>query len=181
MGKLKDSLVYDPLCNRIDFNKRLVTDYKHNKRINLPKPASNDLEFECERRRRLYLDKFREYKIETEAVKRKKKRRDGKMKRKEGQEINNLSPKEIQGLKSLKKRIKEGEIMVSKTDKSGKLAVVTREQYIESGKCHTSKDTRIGWKEIKYLQNQINNHTWWVSSIVGNCKESNPERMCKNI
>ena len=36
--KINKSLVYDPIKNRIDFNKRRVSDYKHNKRVTLPPP-----------------------------------------------------------------------------------------------------------------------------------------------
>ena len=41
-------LVYDPIFKRIDFRKRRPSDYKHNKRIHLPKAMNSDIEFECE-------------------------------------------------------------------------------------------------------------------------------------
>ena len=52
----------------------------------------------------------------------------------------NLTQKEKNGMKSLKKRIKDGEIVVTSTDKSSRFAVITKEQYLESGYTHTSKD-----------------------------------------
>ena len=52
----------------------------------------------------------------------------------------NLSKDEIRGLKSLKKRIEAGEICVCPTDKSKRFAVLTREQYLKSGRAHTKKD-----------------------------------------
>ena len=59
---------------------------------------------------------------------------------KEKLEIDNLSDSEKKGLKSLKKRVREGELVITTTDKSGRMAVLSREQYIEAGEEHTSKD-----------------------------------------
>ena len=95
--------------------------------------------------------------------------------------VSNSSKSEIEGLESLTKRVKEGEITISMTDKSGRMAVVTRKQYLECGYMHTMKDKTMSWKDIKYLQSQINNHTWWFSSIVGNAKDCDQTRMFKNI
>ena len=71
--------------------------------------------------------------------------------------------------------------MITTTDKSGRMAILTKQQYLEAGNCHTIKDRKVLWPEIKQLQKNINNHTWWVSHIVGNCKNTNPQRMIKNI
>ena len=85
------------------------------------------------------------------------------------------------GLKSLKKRISGGEIIITTTDTSSRMAVVTREQYIKSGEVHTSKDEKLDWKKIQYIQNQVNAHTWWFSKIVGNSLNTDPARMGKII
>ena len=71
--------------------------------------------------------------------------------------------------------------MITKTDKSGRLAILTKSQYLESGRCHTVKEQKLGWRDIKYIQTQINNHTWWLSTILGNSKDTDPIRMTKNI
>ena len=57
----KDRYVYDPINKGIDFTGRRATDYKLNRSVKLPKPMSNELEFDCELRRREYLKIFREY------------------------------------------------------------------------------------------------------------------------
>ena len=170
---VEKSLVYDPLKNRLNFNNRRVTDYKHNKKVILPGPMTSDLELESELRRKLYLKSFNEY-IQKEEIQPKDRKNTKK-------EILNLSKNELKGLDSLKKRIKNNELVVTTTDKSGRLAVLTEKQYVEAGECHTKKDCQIGWNEIKYLQGQINSHTWWLSSIIGNSLKTNPERMNKNI
>ena len=72
--------------------------------------------------------------------------------------ISNLSNKEQMGLNSLLKRIQKDEIRITPTDKSGRFAILTNEQYIKSGQVHTNKDESIGWKEVNYLRNQVNNH-----------------------
>ena len=174
-NSMEKSLVYDPLNNRINFNNRRVTDYKHNKKVTLPGPMSSDLELEWELRRKLYVKTFNQYsnkeRIQSDMNDAKKSKKD----------ILNLNKKEQKGLKSLLKRIKNDEIMITTTDKSGRLAVLTKKQYFEAGECHTKKDCQIGWNEVKYLQGQINSHTWWLSSIVGNSLNTNPERVNKNI
>ena len=59
----------------------------------------------------------------------------------------NLTRNEIKAMKTLKDRIKEGELIVSQTDKSSRFAVLSKQQYLESGKVHTSKDkeTRLNY------------------------------------
>ena len=95
--------------------------------------------------------------------------------------ILNLTPKENAGLNSLLRRVKENQIRITATDKSSRLSVMTYDQYIEAGKQHTSKDIEIKWKTVKYLQNQVNNHVWWLGNILGYCQESNSDRMMKNL
>ena len=43
------------------------------------------------------------------------------------------------------------------------------------------KDQEIGWKQVRYIQSQINNHVWWLSKIVGYANNSDAARMLKNI
>ena len=95
--------------------------------------------------------------------------------------IENLPFKEINAMKSLKKKISAGELIISQTDKSSRFAVLTVDQYLKSGAIHTCKDERIDWKRIKYLQGQVNSHVWWISNIMGNAHQTDPDRMHKNI
>ena len=187
--KERQNLVFDPLINRIDFRRRRPTDYKHNKRIFLPKAASLDVEFDCEKRRRLFIKCLEDLKKERDIYENENKRagsedvkdtvnETGTHDRKK---IDNFSKSEMRGFKSLMKRVSDGELILTTTDKSSRMAVLTKEEYMRSGEVHTSKDTEISWKDISYLQSQINNHTWWASKVVGNCKDTDPERMGKNI
>ena len=191
----RDRVVFDPILNKVNFNNRRPTDYKHNKRIILPKPAPIEIELECDRRRRKYLQVLDMYKAEIKKKKKQSCHKDEKniekkgendikerhpKRKKEKSEIDNLSDSEQKGLKSLKKRVREGELVLTTTDKSGRMAVLSREQYIEAGKVHTEKDELLDWKTIHYLQNQINSHTWWSSKIFGNSKNTDQTRMGKN-
>ena len=63
-------------------------------------------------------------------------------------DILNLSKDEKKGLDSLIKRVRGNEIMITPTDKSGRLAVMTYNQYLDSGRSHTSKDDKIEWSDV---------------------------------
>ena len=82
----------------------------------------------------------------------------GSMRQRKNEPIKNLSKNEQLGLNSLLKRLKKNEIKITLTDKSGIFAILTHDQYLKSGQIHTSKDENIGWKEVNYLRNQVNNH-----------------------
>ena len=92
----------------------------------------------------------------------------------------NLTRQEVAGLKSLKSRIKSGEIQVIQTDKSGRFAILTTEQYLLSGYKHTSKDQKIDWKMVRYIQGQLNSHQWWLNNIVGYGHKKEHEKMNRN-
>ena len=79
------------------------------------------------------------------------------------------------------KRIASNEIMVTPTDKSGRFAVLSYEQYLESGHQHTSKDTEITWEQLNYLKNQVNDHMFWIRRIFNYSEKTNPERMQTNL
>ena len=74
----------------------------------------------------------------------------------------NLSMMEKRGLKSLKKRVADGEIIVCQTDKSGKFCVLTREEYLEAGEVHASKDRKIDLEDQIEVDRAVNGHMrWW--------------------
>ena len=52
---------------------------------------------------------------------------------------------------------------------------------MDSGKVHTAKDQEIGWKQVKYIQSQINNHVWWITNIVGYANKTDFLRMMRNV
>ena len=100
---------------------------------------------------------------------------------KNGPKDSNLTWSEFNGLKSLKKRIKQGDLVIAQTDKSSCFAVLSVKQYLQAGECHTKKDREISWKDVEYLQNQVNSHTWWISRILNYSKNSDERRMTRNI
>ena len=70
----KNRMSFNPLDKSLNFNNMNATDYKLNKRINLPKPLSIDEEFRCEIRRRAYIKSFKDFKnVKQESPNNKKK------------------------------------------------------------------------------------------------------------
>ena len=181
----KDRYIYNPVKNSIRFSGRRATDYKHNKSIRLPKPLSNDQEFECEIRRRKYQETFDGYLKNVRRKKHAVEDNEGQVLSgkniKSNKDIINLNKVQKEALKSLSKRIKDGEIYITSTDKSSRFALLNCEQYLAAGEAHTSKDIEISWDQVKYLQSQTNSHMWWLSRIVKYCKDGDEDRMNKNI
>ena len=140
--------IYDPFKKEIDFRYRRPTDYKLNKRIFLPRPLNELDEFQCEIKRRRYAKVFDDFDKENTGPKDEAKKMTMKEKKNDHHFLN-LSFKERKGLRTLNDRINKGEIMVTPTDKSGRFAVLTTDQYLESGRVHASKDQKIGWGELK--------------------------------
>ena len=93
----------------------------------------------------------------------------------------NLSVKEQNALKNLKKRISNGSLVIATSDKSKRFVALTKEQYIQSGLAHTKGDIKIDQTQVKRIQNTVNNHTWWLSKILGNSRNADTTRMGKNI
>ena len=147
----KNRFTYNPTERSISFQKRRATEYKLNKSVKLPKPLNSDQEFECEVRRREFLQSFYEYTNIQEKRKRKGRKERGKAvdnkkmkgtqreikrtqsvtgknKNKKKDEYINLSRYEIVGMESLKKRIKAGEIIITATDKSSRFAILNKDQ-----------------------------------------------------
>ena len=110
---------------------------------------------------------FNEVKKEIEGKDENGKERDRRsMKRDEEKMGNsNLTKEEQDGLKSLRKRVKDGEIMITETDKSKRFSVLTREQYIDSGKKHTEKDILVNKEQIHKVQKYVNDHCDWMREI----------------
>ena len=159
--------VFNPITRKINFNSRRASDYKLNKNISLPKSLKGEAEFECEMRRREFMECFHNYRSLG---------RNGKGERK----ISNITKEEFEGLNSLKKRMENKEILITQTDKSGRFALLSHQQYLESGLKHTCKDQQIGWREVAYLQGQVNSHMWWCNKILGYGKDKEEKKMLKN-
>ena len=69
------------------------------------------------------------------------------------------------GLKSLKKRIAQGQLVIAQTDMSKRFAVMTRQQFLESGLQHTAKDLEIDPDRVKRIQNTVNSHVEWLKDM----------------
>ena len=57
-----DRKVYNKIKKDLSFKKRRPTDYRHNKRLKLPRSLKADLEFYCEFKRRKFMESYRNYK-----------------------------------------------------------------------------------------------------------------------
>ena len=86
------------------------------------------------------------------------------------------------GLRSLKQRIKEGSIVVCQTDKTKRFAILTPEQYLESGLTHAKNDIEIEPTEVTKIQKCVNNHVFWLKEVF-NCGKNwgHADRMSKNL
>ena len=113
----------------VNFRKLKATDVKHNTKIVLPGPLTNQQEAELQMRRIAWGKVFDDFVANFEDKKNVK--------------DDNLTKEEKEGLKSLKERVKEGSIVICSTDKSSRFAVMSLEEYEEAGKKHTDKDQEI--------------------------------------
>ena len=137
----------------MDFSRMRATDIKQNKRIFLPKDLEQELEAKMEVRRMegsKFFDECMKILQDEESVKTE----------------DNLTPSERRGLDSLRKRVKEGKIVLVQTDKSWRLAVLTREQYQETGEPHLKDTTEIGPGFLRTNQSILNGHmSWWAAIL----------------
>ena len=61
------------------------------------------------------------------------------------------------------KRMREGDVITMKAEKSGKMCICKREEYKAMGEKHTSKDDKVGRKEIIEIEKNLNGHvTFWA-------------------
>ena len=134
--------VFDPLKKVYDNRNKRVTDLKENSRVHLPRPLPPGEEANIEMRRGVYMRLFQEFKRDNC--------------KKTGDQKTNISKEVDNGIKSLKKRIENEEIIVLETDKSGKLAITSRETYLEMGDVHTAGDRLVSCLEIREIEKQLN-------------------------
>ena len=113
---------------RVDFGKVRATDYRHNRRIKMPKARGATEEAE------LAVSKAEILKIHSSYMETHQDGEDGKLK------YSNLNQAQMRGLQKLLKRVKAGSIVISKTDKYGKFFVSTLEMYKSNGADHTKDD-----------------------------------------
>ena len=157
------NMVYNGKSRSLDLGNLKATNYKHNKVVYMPKNYNAEKESIHANRKNEMLRTFN--RVANEGV-----------------NDSNLSKSEISGLKSLKNRIQTGNLVVSETDKSNRFALLTREQYHQSGLKHTKNDFELSECQVKRIQNSVNSHTWWFSEIF-NCGSNwnHSDRMEKNL
>ena len=95
--------------------------------------------------------------------------------------LSNLRESEKKGLKSILERIEKSELCIAQTDKSGRMAVLNNQQFLQTRNEHTFKDQELSWKDIRYLQNQVNNYVWWLSEILGVSIKKDKEMTRENL
>ena len=100
--------------------KQRATDLKANKKVYLPKAMETRAEARLDVRQEKYRKTYNAF--IKEAC------------NKKGEQETNLTASQARGLKTLKTRISKGELLVIPTDKSKKMAVTTREAFLEMGR-----------------------------------------------
>jgi hypothetical protein len=166
----KAELIYDMEEQTIDFGKSKPTNWKGNKRVNLPKGGSSTLEAFLEVRRREAMKTFEKCKnlLGTDE--------DAK------NTFDNLTAEEKKGLKSLQKRVKAKEIVICQTDKTGRFSILTAEQYLAAGKKHTEKDLEVENEDAEEIQRILNGNMRWLAKAVNLSIDWNQEdRALKNL
>ena len=151
----KLSMIYDFEDKTVDFGRSKPTGWKNNKRVNLPKTGSTQLEGFIEVRRR---DAIRVYDECLKVL--------GYDEKKDKDAIDNLNAREKKGLRSLQKRVKSGELIVCQTDKSSRFCVMSRDDYIKAGEVHTNADREVDIEEAEEIQRILNGHMRWWSKIL---------------
>ena len=144
-------LPYNHQNNSYDGRKARITDYAENASVNLPGPASPQLEAELALRSDLFRKVTQEYKLQKEIT---------------DKQRPNLTPEQNRGLKLIKKRIKEGEYLVLKSDKSNKFVILSREAYIQMGMKHVTEDKELTNSEVTDIQRKITGHTSMLIRIL---------------
>ena len=153
-------MVYNLKTKSFDFGNLRATSYKHNKQVFLPEPESADKETNHEFRKSEMRRVFNRAVSNSKA--KSSKYKPIQSDKGSGSVESNLTKDESMGLRSLKQRIKEG-IVVCQTDKTKRFAILTPEQYLESGLTHTKNDIEIEPTGVTKIQKCVNNHVFWLS------------------
>ena len=81
-------------------------------------------------------------------------------------EKSNLHAGELRGLNSLQKPVANDNVVVCETYKSGKLCVLTKEQYLASGKTDCQKHLEITPTDVVRLQKYVNANVEWLNDFL---------------
>ena len=144
-----ECVVYDTAKKVANYSNLRVTDLPTCQRLYPPKPATITKEIHLQNLREKLLRKVEEYK-------QKRCNKTGHIKE------SNLSRMEFEGLKEIKEN---KEMVVFSTDKSARLAADSIENYEAALHEHTKDDTKVGEKEVRKIENKMNNHLKYFNSM----------------
>ena len=175
-------MVYNIKDKTLDLGNMKATSYKYNKMVCMPDPESPEVEtahqFRRTEARRIFERAVNAAKPNPSKVADNGRGKSNKVVNHES----NLTREEWLGLTSLKKRVKEGSIVVADTDKSKRFCLLTREQYLQSGTQHTSKDLEIEPERVKRVQNYVNDHVNWLKACTNiGINWQHDDRMSRNL
>ena len=155
--------------DRIDFRDLRATDFKNNKRVILPKPGDDNEEIRRTNLKgelRKIVIKYRQEKCD-----------------KFGNLLdNNLSETQLKNMKNLKTRIKQEDLVCSQTDKTGKLTLDTFKNVTEKMEKHIKDDKVINEKQVRTIENKLNNHMqYWVRILQPGKNNNQTKRVKSNL
>ena len=153
MMQQKERTVYDKETNRMDFANRRVTDIPSCRRTIPPQPLPprettilTNLKSKLGEVTKAYITS----------------RCDSKGNIKDG----NVTKDEAEGIRSIKKRVKEEEIVCMQTDKSKRLAVNTKQNYLERLYAHAEGDKAINSEDKNRIEREMNATTLQLARML---------------
>ena len=78
----------------------------------------------------------------------------------------NMTKDEAEGIRSIKKRVKEEEIVCIQTDKSKRLAVNTKQNYLERLYAHAEGDKAVNIEDKNRLERELNATTLQLARML---------------
>jgi hypothetical protein len=153
----------------MDFRNIRATQFKNNKRVVLPQPGDDSEEIRRNNLKselRKVVMKYKNENCDTF-----------------GNILdNNLSKTELKELKNLKNRIEKEGLICSQTDKTGRLTLDTLENMTEKMEKHVKNDKVVTEKEVKTIENRLNNHMeWWIKILQPGKNNNQTKRIKSNL
>ena len=166
----KDAMkVYDANKKCVDLKNLRATDLKNNKRVVIP-PLDDDQ------------NEIRRNNVKTELLKVVENYRMENCDKFGNILENNLKDQEVKTIKNLKKRMKDEKLVCYETDKTGKFTLDTLENYSKKMEKHTKCDKMLSEKELKTLENKVNQHMdHWIKITKPGENEKQMKRIKSNL
>ena len=152
-GYNKDDLkTFDKKKKVVNFQNLKATDLKNNKRIKIP-------EFDDD------AEEIRSNTVKTELKEVFMKYMEEHCDEKGNLLDGNLTTEQVKAIKNLKMKMKNENLVCVETDKTGKFALDTKENYIAKLQKHIENDEVITSKEVRKLENKLNEHAEHIARI----------------